>query len=107
MKLGQRLALAEHPAVRQPLCWPNLESGRACTLITSTFLRIMVTPITKARIVQAVEELPEDASLEDALERLLFLHKIEVGLRQVESGDVVSLDEVEARLRKRRAARGG
>ena len=67
----------------------------------------MVTPITKARIVQAVEELPEDASLEDALERLLFLHKIEVGLRQVESGDVVSLDEVEARLRKRRAARGG
>ena len=60
---------------------------------------------TKAKIVRAVEDLPDNATIEDALERLLFLHKIEVGLRQSEEGQTVSLDEVEARLRQRRQSR--
>jgi predicted transcriptional regulator len=58
---------------------------------------------TKAKIVRAVEELPEDATIEDAIERLLFLHKIEVGLKQAEEGKAVPLDEVEARLKRRRS----
>ena len=58
---------------------------------------------TKAKIVRAVEELPEDATIEDAIERLLFLHKIEVGLKQAEEGKTVPLDEVEARLKHRRS----
>ena len=58
---------------------------------------------TKAKIIRAVEELPEDATIEDAIERLVFLHKIEVGLKQVEEGKTVSLDEVEARLKRRRS----
>ena len=58
---------------------------------------------TKAKIVRAVEELPEDATIEDAIERLVFLHKIEVGLKQVAEGKTVPLDEVEARLKRRRS----
>jgi predicted transcriptional regulator len=58
---------------------------------------------TKAKIVRAVEELPEDATIEDAIERLVFLHKIEVGLKQVEEGKTVPLAEVEARLKRRRS----
>ena len=50
---------------------------------------------TKAKIVRAVEELPEDATIEDAIERLLFLHKIEVGLKQAEEGKTVPLDELQ------------
>ncbi len=60
---------------------------------------------TKAKIVRAVEDLPEDATIEDAIERLLFLHKIEVGLRQSREGKTVPLNEVEARLKRRRASR--
>lgn len=60
---------------------------------------------TKAKIVRAVEELPEDATIEDAIERLVFLHKIEVGLKQVEEGKTVSLDEVESRLKRRRRSK--
>lgn len=60
---------------------------------------------TKAKIVRAVEELPEDATIEDAIERLVFLHKIEVGLKQAEEGKTVPLDEVEARLKRRRQSR--
>jgi len=51
---------------------------------------------TKSKIVRAVEELPEDATIEDAIERLVFLHKIEVGLKQVEEGKTVPLAEVES-----------
>lgn len=65
----------------------------------------MPPPSTKAKIVRAVEELPDNASIEDAMERLLFLHKVEVGLRQAEGGETVSLDEVEAHLKQRRQAK--
>ncbi len=57
---------------------------------------------TKAKIVRAVEELPENATIEDAIERLIFLHKIEMGLKQAQEGETVSLDEVESRLKRRR-----
>lgn len=62
----------------------------------------MSQPTTKAKILRAVEELPENATIEDAIERLVFLHKIEVGLTQVQEGKTVPLDEVEARLTRRR-----
>ena len=65
----------------------------------------MSQPTTKAKIVRAVAELPEDATIEDAIERLVFLHKIEVGLQQARDGKTVSLDEVEARLRRRRQSK--
>jgi len=60
---------------------------------------------TKAKIVRAVEELPENATIEDAIERLVFLHKIEVGLKQSQQGKTVPLDEVEARLKRRRQSK--
>jgi len=34
---------------------------------------------TKEKAVRAVQELPDDASFEDAMERLLFLAKVERG----------------------------
>ncbi len=67
----------------------------------------MPQPTTKARIVRAVEELPENATLEDAIERLIFLHKIDVGLKQSREGKTVPLEEVEARLKRRRQAKQG
>jgi len=54
-------------------------------------------------MLRSSEELPEDATIEDAIERLIFLHKIEVGLKQVEEGKTVPLAEVEARLKRRRS----
>jgi hypothetical protein len=60
---------------------------------------------TKAKIVRAVEDLPENATIEDAIERLVFLHKIEVGLKQAQEGKTTPLDEVEARLKRRRPSK--
>ncbi len=62
----------------------------------------MLSISTKAKIVSAVEELPENATIEDAIERLVFLHKVEIGLAQAREGKSVPLDEVEAQLKRRR-----
>lgn len=67
--------------------------------------RPMSQATTKAKIVRAVEDLPEDATIEDAIERLVFLHKIETGLKQAQEGKTVPLDEVEARLKRRRQSK--
>ena len=49
-------------------------------------------------MVEAIRELPPDASVDDAIERLVFLAKIEEGLAQLDSGDGIPLDEVKRRL---------
>ncbi|MBI4003138.1 MAG: hypothetical protein HY348_15315 [Nitrospira defluvii] len=49
----------------------------------------MNTPTSKQKILQAVELLPDNATLEDAIERLCFLAKVEEGLRQSTAGETV------------------
>ena len=58
----------------------------------------METPQVKSDIVRAIQDLPEDATLEDAMERLYFLAKIERGLRQSDSDETISHDEIKARF---------
>ena len=53
---------------------------------------------TKERIIRAVEELPANATIEDAMERLLFLAKIERGLKQADAGETISHMEVKERM---------
>jgi hypothetical protein len=38
---------------------------------------------TKEKVLQAVNNLPDGASIEDAMDRLLFLAKIERGLKRL------------------------
>ena len=47
----------------------------------------------KQKILEAVERLPEDATLEDAIERLCFLSKVEEGLRQSNADETVPHQE--------------
>lgn len=54
--------------------------------------------ITRERMIQAIRELPEDASVDDAIERLVFLAKIEEGLAQLDRGEGIPHDEVKRRL---------
>ncbi len=55
---------------------------------------------TKQQILKAIEELPDNASVEDAMERLYLLYKIERGLRQADSGDLISQEEARQRMAK-------
>jgi predicted transcriptional regulator len=58
----------------------------------------METPQVKSEIVRAVQDLPDDATVEDAIERLYFLAKVERGLEQSESGETISHEEIKARF---------
>jgi hypothetical protein len=57
----------------------------------------METPQVKHEIVRAIQELPEDATLADAMERLYFLAKVERGLKESE-GETISHEEIKARF---------
>ena len=48
----------------------------------------------KDRILDALRDLPADATYEDAIERLVFLAKIDEGLTQLDEGRFVSHDDV-------------
>ena len=50
---------------------------------------------TKQQIIEAIEDLPEDATFEDALDRLYLLYKIEIGIAQADAGQKVSQEEAE------------
>ena len=58
----------------------------------------MVQSSGKELLRQAVEQLPENASVEDAMERLVFLAKIERGLADAEAGRTLSHEDVKNRL---------
>jgi predicted transcriptional regulator len=47
---------------------------------------------------ETAEKLPADASVEEAMERLYFLSKIERGLQQADAGKTISHEEVRRRL---------
>jgi hypothetical protein len=52
----------------------------------------------RQRALEAIEKLPEDASVEEVMERLFFLSKVERGLEQDESGQVVAHEEAKRRF---------
>jgi predicted transcriptional regulator len=47
-----------------------------------------------------MEELPDDAGVEDALDRLYLLYKVEKGLLQADRGELISQEEVRQRMAK-------
>lgn len=60
----------------------------------------MARQSAKQRVIEAVEGLPADATIEDAIERLYFLAKIQRGLEQADSGETLTHQEAKERLLK-------
>ena len=52
----------------------------------------------KQRILDALNDLAEDASIEEAMERLYFLAKVEKGLAQLDAGQSIDHEEVKRRV---------
>ena len=60
----------------------------------------METTNTKKKILQAIDELPEGIEIEDAMEKLYFLYKIEKGIKQADSGENIGHQTVKERFQK-------
>ncbi|MGH7406414.1 MAG: hypothetical protein ACREKF_00165 [Candidatus Methylomirabilales bacterium] len=55
---------------------------------------------TKEQMIKALQDLPANATVEDAIERLYLLYKVERGMVQAESGQKVSQEEARRRMAK-------
>ncbi len=55
---------------------------------------------TKERVIQSLNDLPNDASIEDAMERLLLLAKIDKGINQADAGLTIPHSQVKERMAK-------
>ena len=53
---------------------------------------------TKQRIREVIDKLPPETTVEEAMERLYLLAKIERGIAQADAGQTLSSEEVRARL---------
>lgn len=54
----------------------------------------------KDHAIEAIQQLPDDVSYEDIMERLLFMQKVDLGLQDIQEGRVSSHEEVRERLAK-------
>jgi len=55
---------------------------------------------SKEKILKAVQELPSNTSIEDIMERLYLLYKIERGIEQAEAGKKISQEEAKEQMKK-------
>jgi hypothetical protein len=58
--------------------------------------------IDKKKIAQTIEDLPDDVTIEEAIERLVLLHKVQKGLQEKEGK---TQEEVVKHFKKRRELR--
>ena len=58
----------------------------------------MSSETVKQRAIHALEAHPEDATIDDAIERLCLMAKIEEGLRQSDAGHLADHQEVKKRF---------
>lgn len=53
---------------------------------------------TKEKVLEVVEGLPEDVTVEDVMEHLYFLAKVQRGLMEADKGETVPHAEIKKRL---------
>ena len=54
----------------------------------------------KEEILELMGQLPDDATIEDAIERLVVQYKIQQGLEQLDKGEGVPQEEARKRIRQ-------
>ena len=62
--------------------------------------KLMQLTTIKAKMEQLIHNLPEKASIEEAMEKLYLLYKIEKGIQQADAGQTISHEEAKKRLSK-------
>lgn len=56
--------------------------------------------LTKEKIIEAINDMPNKFSIDDLLDRIMLLQKIETGLEQSVAGKAVSTGHAKERLKK-------
>lgn len=59
-----------------------------------------VFAMRKQQVQQVLDNFPEEVNVDEFLEKVYLLQKIEIGERQIQAGEVVTHDEAKQRLQK-------
>ncbi len=51
--------------------------------------------LLKKQIIEAIENMPNESSTEDVIERIIFIQKIEQGITDVQQNNVVNEDKID------------
>jgi hypothetical protein len=57
-----------------------------------------MAPISKEKLIETIKDLPDTFSLDELFERLILLQKIESGMEQSKSDQVLSTADARAKL---------
>ena len=56
--------------------------------------------LTRATVIQQIQQLPEQFSIDELMEKMLFLYKLETALEQSKKDQTVPNDQVKAKYQK-------
>jgi predicted transcriptional regulator len=56
--------------------------------------------LTKEKIKKSIDTLPDNLTIDQVIDRMIMLDKIEQGIKDVEDGNVYSTEEVKEKLNK-------
>ena len=56
--------------------------------------------LTKEKIKKSIDTLPDNLTIDQVIDRMIMLDKIEQGLKDVEDGNVFTTEEVKDKLNK-------
>jgi len=54
----------------------------------------------REQVIETIKNLPNEFELETVIERLIFIDKVEKGLKQAEEGKYISHEEIKNRISK-------
>lgn len=56
--------------------------------------------LTKDKVLETIGGFPDEFSIDELIERLIFLEKVERGIRQSENGDTISEEQLDQEMKK-------
>ncbi|MFN0214133.1 MAG: hypothetical protein ACKVT2_07740 [Saprospiraceae bacterium] len=56
--------------------------------------------LTRATVIQQIQQLPEQFSIDELMEKMLFIYKLETGLEQSRKDQTVPNEKVKAKYQK-------
>jgi len=54
--------------------------------------------LTKTKVLKAIKQLPENFSIDEIIDQMILLEKIEIGLAQSKRGEVISDEDLDKEI---------
>lgn len=75
-------------------CIHTKHNGRTVKIFKKSYLSNKSCKMKKDKVIDTIKSLPEEFELDELLEKLIFIEKVDMGLTQVEEGKVITHESV-------------